>query len=339
MMMTGRVNGKISIVVPVYNTKHYLRGCITSIIEQSYPYWEAILVDDGSTDGSGELCDLFAAQDQRITVIHQENQGVSVARNNAIHAASGDYIGFVDSDDRIEPTMFERLHELAAEHKTADIVACGYYLHREGKTAIYPSGQCPSGFLKQEDALIALLQKDYYRGFLWNKLFRASLFSKGSLFFLNPDISVCEDLLAIFSFLVAGKTLYYEPQPMYHYFVRSNSLTQEGSVSRNSELEAWRLMERGSEAAGDRVQDLVKCRYSEAAVNLLYYAKKNKQQEQSSFYKREACRYSSLFYRNNDILTYEKLRMFCKLHFPILSVRALRLIRAVREPAVRQELE
>lgn len=90
---------KLSIIVPVYNVKNYLSDCLDSILNQTYRDFEMILVDDGSTDGSGELCDQYAAQDERISVIHQKNQGLSVTRNHGIARAKGEYLMFVDSDD------------------------------------------------------------------------------------------------------------------------------------------------------------------------------------------------------------------------------------------------
>lgn len=115
----------ISVVVPVYNVCEYLSSCVESICHQTYQQLEIILVDDGSTDGSGVLCDRLAAKDARIRVIHQENRGLSAARNTGIEAASGTWIAFVDSDDWIDTDMLELLHRLAVEEQ-AQIVECGW---------------------------------------------------------------------------------------------------------------------------------------------------------------------------------------------------------------------
>lgn len=106
----------ISVIVPVYNTKKYLERCINSLLKQTYPDMEIILVDDGSTDGSGEVCDRFAAEDRRIRVFHKENGGSSSARNLGLDNAKGDYIGFVDSDDYVDADMYERLYAAVCEH-------------------------------------------------------------------------------------------------------------------------------------------------------------------------------------------------------------------------------
>ena len=103
---------KLSIIIPVYNVAEWLSETVDSILAQTFRDFELVLVDDGSTDGSGELCDQYAAGDNRIRVIHQKNAGVSVARNVGVAAARGDYIGFTDSDDIIEADMYQRLLEL-----------------------------------------------------------------------------------------------------------------------------------------------------------------------------------------------------------------------------------
>ena len=103
----------ISVIVPVYNVKNYLKKCVDSILSQTYSVLQVILVDDGSTDGSGELCDLLAKCDKRIQVVHKSNGGLSDARNAGIEIAEGKYFSFIDSDDYIEPDMLESLYKLA----------------------------------------------------------------------------------------------------------------------------------------------------------------------------------------------------------------------------------
>lgn len=107
----------ISVIVPVYNTREYLERCVDSLLKQTYPELEIILVDDGSTDGSGELCDRFAAESRQVRVFHKENGGSSSARNLGIENAAGDYIGFVDSDDYVDADMYERLYAGIRKYK------------------------------------------------------------------------------------------------------------------------------------------------------------------------------------------------------------------------------
>lgn len=117
---------EISVIVPVYNVEKYLRQCIESIKMQTFENWELILVDDGSLDNSGSICDEYAQSDNRIKVVHKENGGVSTARNFGLAIAAGKYISFIDSDDYIVPKFFEIMLEKLLTYK-ADIVRCGFY--------------------------------------------------------------------------------------------------------------------------------------------------------------------------------------------------------------------
>ena len=119
-------NYKISVIVPVYKVESYLEQCISSIIKQTYKNLEIILVNDGSPDNCGKLCDIYAKKDSRIKVIHKKNGGLSDARNVALDIATGDYIGFVDSDDWININMYEVLIN-EAKNEDADIVECKFY--------------------------------------------------------------------------------------------------------------------------------------------------------------------------------------------------------------------
>ena len=120
---------KVSVIIPVYNVEQYLNRCIDSVLNQTYKDFEIILVDDGSTDKSGEICDVYAEKDSRITVIHKENGGLSDARNFGIDAARGDFLTFLDSDDYFHPEYLEIL-VLNAERRNADIAICNYTVNR-----------------------------------------------------------------------------------------------------------------------------------------------------------------------------------------------------------------
>ena len=128
---------KVSVIVPVYNVEQYLEQCLDSLNAQTLPEMEFILIDDGSTDRSGELAEQFAAAHPRFRVIHQENKGYAGARNAAIPLAKGKYIGFVDSDDYVEPEMFQKLYE-AAEQENADISGCSFSYYYQNDDQIVP---------------------------------------------------------------------------------------------------------------------------------------------------------------------------------------------------------
>ena len=131
-------NPKISIIVPVYNVKNYLKRCVETLTQQTLKEIEIILVDDGSTDSSGKLCDTLAKKDSRIKVIHQKNQGLSEARNNGMKIATGDYIGFVDSVDKVALDMFEKLYNRSVITK-ADVVFCDYANVKNNKVVYHKS--------------------------------------------------------------------------------------------------------------------------------------------------------------------------------------------------------
>ena len=120
------MNNLISVIIPVYNVEQYLSKCLDSVVNQTYKNLEVILVDDGSTDNSGKICDEFALKDNRIIVIHKSNGGLSSARNEGLKFAKGQYVGFVDSDDYIEIGMYEKLLEVSLKYGS-DVVCSNYY--------------------------------------------------------------------------------------------------------------------------------------------------------------------------------------------------------------------
>jgi glycosyltransferase involved in cell wall biosynthesis len=166
---------KISVIIPVYQAEEFLAKCVDSVLAQTEHDLEVILIDDGSTDCSANICDEYSARDDRVRVIHKDNAGVSAARNTGIAEANGDYIGFVDSDDWIEPNMYERL--LAEANKSgADIVMCD-------ATTVYDNGRTQAdtitqlsqnSILKKSDFTPALLLE--MAGSAWRKVFRRSNF-------------------------------------------------------------------------------------------------------------------------------------------------------------------
>ena len=178
----------ISIVVPVYNVENYVAECITSLINQTYRNIEILLVDDGSTDKSGQICDSFA-NDDRIRVFHTKNAGVSAARNYALDRARGDYIGFADSDDRAEPEMFETLLR-CAEKSGADVALCGF--DREYPSGIRQSSRPPVYVEASGAEAVSTVFYEYglIYNYAWNKLFRREFFESGFRFpvgFLYED--------------------------------------------------------------------------------------------------------------------------------------------------------
>lgn len=175
------MNYKISVIVPVYNVEKYIDKCLNSIVNQTNKNLEIILIDDGSTDRSGDICEQYAMCDSRIKVIHQKNQGLSSARNRGLDIASGEYIGFVDSDDWISIDMYQILLTTALKYN-ADIVECGYEKVYENKEYIIDSNieitEDKIFILNNIEALHEEMQWGKFTAIACNKLYRKCLFLK-----------------------------------------------------------------------------------------------------------------------------------------------------------------
>ena len=162
----------ISVVVPVYRVEAYLDRCLRSITEQTYRNLEIILVDDGSPDRSGAICDAWAAKDSRIRVIHQENSGGGPARNAALDLATGELLAFVDSDDYIAGDMFSHLYSLL--ENGADVAECDY-LETAGDDAVFPEDSFEVTEFTAEEAMCHHIRDTIFRQVIWNKLYRREL--------------------------------------------------------------------------------------------------------------------------------------------------------------------
>lgn len=169
-------NKLISIIVPIYNVELYLHRCIDSILNQTYENLEILLIDDGSKDGCGLICDQYAKNDSRIKVFHIDNQGLSAARNLGFKMSNGQYIGYVDSDDWIEPDMYEKLLGRIEETK-ADVSVCGFWYESE-KGDVNKRTYSTDRVYNDTEALEALLVGELHN-YVWNKLYRRSVLSRG----------------------------------------------------------------------------------------------------------------------------------------------------------------
>ncbi len=210
---------KISIIVPVYNTEKYLSKCLNSLIKQTYKDIEIIVVNDGSKDKSLEIAKKFAKQDNRIKVFNKENGGLSSARNFGIEKASGEYIGFVDSDDYIKENMFEILYNMIKE-ANAKIAICGWYLVEDNQIRTC-NFKCKKLVLNDEQAIDMLLNHVSFDNFACNKLFHRALF-KDVIF---PVGELLEDLSTIYKLIHEAKVIVVDSNPLYYYVLHSNSIT------------------------------------------------------------------------------------------------------------------
>ncbi len=208
----------ISVIVPIYKVEKYLNRCINSIINQTYKNLEILLVDDGSPDNSGKICDEYAQKDKRIKVIHKQNGGLSDARNAALKIAHGDYIGFVDSDDYIKEDMFETLFKLSEEND-ADISIVSYYeLIDDRLISVRDSGKLQ--IMDKLEAIKELLIDTKIQSYAWNKLFKKELF-KDTIFPTGKNFEDIATTLILFE--KCNKVVLLE-EPKYYYLRRNDSI-------------------------------------------------------------------------------------------------------------------
>ncbi len=211
----------ISVIVPVYKVEAYLNRCVDSILGQTYKNLEVILVDDGSPDGSGAICDAYAEKDARVRVIHKENGGLSSARNAGIDIAKGEYLAFVDSDDWIEPETYKTMLELAKKHNAK--MVCGGRYDVDDDTMARTVGLCP---VKEE---VITGEEMLGRVFLWDncdssacdKLFHRSLYDRVRY----PFGVVCEDVAVFYLLAEQTERVVLCPKPFYNYFHHKGTIT------------------------------------------------------------------------------------------------------------------
>lgn len=224
----------ISVIVPVYKVEAYLDKCISSIVGQTYRNLEIILVDDGSPDNCGAMCDVWAEKDSRIKVIHKENGGLSDARNAGMAAATGEYMGFVDSDDHIAPGMYQLLYErLIADN--SDISACGVEMVFENGLPSRPLTKPGTCILDRTAAMEAVIRESWLKQPVWYKLYKSELVRD----ILFPVGKCHEDVFWTYQAVARAKKVSIFDTPCYFYTQRNGSIMGEGySLKRLDSLEA-----------------------------------------------------------------------------------------------------
>lgn len=212
---------KISVIIPVYKVENYLERCVRSVCNQTYPELEILLIDDGSPDRSGEICDVLAGQDARIRVIHKSNGGLSDARNAGIDTSTGDWLAFVDSDDWLDPRMLEIL-KIQAEKYGAEIAECSYRnLYKE---MVKEETSCSGNVIVATpvEAIEGNLDWKNFKPVAWNKLYRADIVGR----IRYPKGKLHEDEFTTHKFYLAAKKIVYVDVSGYNYDRR-----REGSIT------------------------------------------------------------------------------------------------------------
>ena len=225
---------KVTIAVPVYNVESYIKRCLDSLLIQTLKEIEIILVDDGSTDDSGQICDTYSEKDNRIKVLHKKNGGLASARQAALENAHGEYFICCDSDDWVEPTMYEEMYAKAKE-TDADMVICDFAFN-------YPDGSQkdkhePANFSCQNDIIRSVLNHKLAPS-TWNKLTRTSIYYKYNLTW-KTGINQGEDVLMFLQQLQYPLKIVFIPKVFYHYWrdIKGNSYTNSPSLSTFQQIE------------------------------------------------------------------------------------------------------
>lgn len=236
---------KISVIIPVYNAKPHLEICLESVLNQKHNNLEVLLINDGSTDGSGVICNEYARRDKRIRTFHKENGGVSSSRNVGLKNITGKYVGFIDSDDWAEPDMFEILYN-KSHNKNNLISVCGYSKDSDTES-VFTTGKSsiPKGVISTKNMILYMLNRDYYIGFcgyLWNKLFPSGAVKRLTF---DEEINYGEDVLFYTSVVLKnGCKGLYTDIPLYHYRQGRSSISKsESSEKKLDILKAYKKVE------------------------------------------------------------------------------------------------
>lgn len=226
----------VSVIVPVYNNSKFLPRCLESICGQTYKNLQIICVDDGSTDGAGDVLDEFAKVDERIIALHKKNGGESNARNTALQIATGDYIAFCDCDDWIDPQMYEILLK-AMEESGSDLAAGSWYKETAvGSKIITNKKAVPDNVFGKDMLLRYIYERDNYQGFayMWNKLYRSNLFfnEKGERLLFDEFLELGGDVLYLAQLAVRADKAIYVDRSFYHYRLKESSGSHTNNLKR-----------------------------------------------------------------------------------------------------------
>lgn len=211
---------KLSIIVPIYNAEKYLSKCLNSILAQSLKDWECFLIDDGSTDNSGRICDNFALNDKRFKVIHKQNEGPALSRNTGISLATGEWIGFLDADDWIEPNRFKNAIE-QGDLKNANIVQTKINVWKDGKIKHVWGLPEDKLYKYEEHEILSNYKCDI--GHCWDKIYKTSLLRDNKIFF--EDCDLFEDLIFNVKAYVYSKSILGVSDRSYNYLIHNDSLS------------------------------------------------------------------------------------------------------------------
>ena len=293
-------NSLITLVVPVYNMGNLLPKAIDCLLKQTYTNYEILIIDDGSSDESGAICDDVAKKDKRIRVIHKENGGVSSARNCGIENASGDFIIFPDPDDWAESDYLQQLVDLHVEFDS-DLEVGGHFVDYGNKTIVH-NEKGKKCLFEKEDALNILMSSKGFCGFAWNKLYHLDIINHNKLRF-DTELGMAQDLHFAFRYMCACKTIAYNPKPTYHYYQHVGGVTNIKSPLTARKISGLKTYEKIAELSSERYPKIKDQAYS-TIFNMsmhfiyVYYSTKMKDQDLLTILKKNLKAYKKFFFKD-----------------------------------------
>ena len=308
------IKPKISIIVPVYKAEKYLHRCVDSILAQTFTDFELLLIDDGSPDSSGEICDQYAVSDQRVRVFHKPNGGVSSARQCGLDNSQGEYTIHADPDDWVEPDMLQELYA-EANRTNADMVICDYIAVYKNKTTIVT--QKPL-LLDSDSVLNGLFQ--YLHGSCWNKLVRRNCFSKWNIKF-PVGLNYCEDQFVNACLLLHPLKIAYVNKALYHYdqYTNHNSIVNTSRKLTDATVKLIDLISPLFNQNHPQIIESLKCK-----AKVLAYAEGYSFNQQSLLYPEVTGLISKYINTNQakrlqSLLSYRYLYDFCANHYDTIQ--------------------
>ena len=310
-------NLKISVIIPAYNIAEYLPRCLDSIIDQTYKNLEIIVISDGSTDKTNDIIKEYEKKDSRIVAVLKENSGVSDTRNKGLDIATGDYIGFVDGDDYIEPEMYEVLLNNALENN-ADISHCGYQMVFPTRVDYYYNTK-KKVIQDNNKGIRDLIVGDYVEPGIWNKLYKKEVLDGVRM---PSNIRINEDVLFNFYAFIKSEKAVYEDLPFYHYILRKGSAAT-SKVNENKLYDPIKVRKEIFEYCQVNFDsDIISCAYSSylgAMIGLFRCISTNKLKQQKATAKKFKAEFKKIKI-NVNLSKRNKIERTLFLHFTALHM-------------------
>lgn len=316
----------ISVIIPVYNVEEYLEQCLQSLMKQTYTNLEIILIDDGSTDLSGEICDKYAKLDRRIVVTHQLNKGVSFSRNLGISMAQGELVGFVDADDIIAEEFFEILYKNLIDYN-ADVSICNFYF-REAEIGNEMEDKVRE--LSKNELLKEIFLHDRIRGYLYNKLYKKEICIRARML---ENLNVCEDLYYLCEVIHEDTKIVYDEKKLYFTRISEGSLTRtvDNLFDKQGRLKYIEVLETISKDFFDKdaeVKNIIKIHTGRLIIGALQqlYDLSNGRDNRKKYLRKEFRKCKNVIISCREVGLKSKLSMLMTYYFPGLKKAAKKLI-------------